>query len=225
MNTQGNRVEQLDVPLSRKHITAANHLHQRLEQWRLSDMALHRLQQSIPGFDPEACLLKSLAVNQLYGTNVLAIIPMSRHVYCVLLSLDLASQGIELVDKIGAFTHLGVETMRTSFAAKFCHFFIDEERFPIYDEAARLAMKLHLGRRYVNDTTYATFCINLRLLRAAAGLQENTRAIDRYLWIVGSYMRWKKNRQINAELRGVIERPSPEEKRELDELLPARLRT
>jgi hypothetical protein len=195
MNTQGGRFEQLKVPLSQKHIIAANHLHQRLEQWQLSDTALHRLQQSIPGFDPEACLLKALAVNQLYGTNVLAIVPMSRHVYRVLLGLDLTSQGIELVDKIAAFTHNGVETNRTSFAAKFCHFFIDEERFPIYDEAARRAMKLHLGGRYLNDTTYATFCANLRLLRTAAGLQGNTRAVDRYLWIVGSYMRWKKNRR------------------------------
>jgi len=217
--------EPLAVPLSQVQITAANQLHQRLEQWALSDRALHRLRQSVPGFDPEACLLKTLAVNQLYGTNVLAIIPMSRHVYRVLLGLDLISQGIELVDKIAAFTHNGVETMRTSFAAKFCHFFIDEDRFPIYDQAARLAMKLHLGTRYVNDTSYASFCANLSILRTVAGLQGSARTIDRYLWIVGSYMRWKKNPQIGAELRRMFERPLPEETLQLEQLLPACLNT
>ena len=38
-----------------------------------------------------------------------------------------------------------------SFAAKFCHFFIDEERFPIYDEAARDAIRLHLGSGALTD--------------------------------------------------------------------------
>jgi hypothetical protein len=225
MNAQDNRLEQLVVPLSGKQIIVANHLYQQLDQWRLSDTALRRLQQNIPGFDPEACLLKAVAVNQLYATNVLAIIPMARHVRRVLLDLDLASEGIGLVEKIAAFTHNGVETMRTSFAAKFCHFFINEQRFPIYDEAARLAMKLHLGPRYVNDTRYGTFCANLTELRTAAGLQENTRAIDRYLWMVGSYLRWKRNPKVNAEIRRVFEQPTPEETRKLEELLPACLRT
>lgn len=33
-----------------------------------------------------------------------------------------------------------------SFASKFCHFFIDGQDFPILDQAARDALRLHLGR-------------------------------------------------------------------------------
>jgi hypothetical protein len=61
----------LKVPLAQNQIHSANRLHQRLEQWRLSDAALHRLHEIMPSFDDEACLLKSLAINQLYGTQVL----------------------------------------------------------------------------------------------------------------------------------------------------------
>lgn len=53
----------LVVPLSQTQIDIAGQLHQRLEQWRLSDMALRRLRQALPHFDDETCLLKSIVVN------------------------------------------------------------------------------------------------------------------------------------------------------------------
>jgi hypothetical protein len=149
----------------------------------------------MPSFDDEACLLKSLAINQLYGTQVLAIIPMARHAASKLRGVDVAARGIERVDEIAAFVHDGKLSRRVSFSAKFCHFFVDEERFPIYDEAAQQALKLHLGLGYLNDAEhpYAAFCENLRRLRAAAGIQGRTRDIDHYLWIVGMHMRWKRD--------------------------------
>ena len=71
-------------PPTLSQIAAGGRLHQSLEQWRLSDQALRRLHESLPEFDFETCLLKSLAINALYGTQVLAIIPMSLHVQRVL---------------------------------------------------------------------------------------------------------------------------------------------
>jgi hypothetical protein len=62
-------VIELAVPLTQKQIQVATELHDTLDQWRISDNALRRLRRVLPGFDEEACLLKSIAVNQLYGTR------------------------------------------------------------------------------------------------------------------------------------------------------------
>jgi hypothetical protein len=213
----------LGCPLSQHQIQAASRLYERLEQWRLSDEALCRLHQAMPGFDsPEVCLLKAVAINELYGTNVFAIIPMSRHVHETLSRDDFAEQGIALVDRIAAFSHNGRKSTHISFASKFCHFFIDKKRFPIYDKAVRSAMELHLG--CPSDATYAALIDNLQRLRRASKIHGSTQDVDRYLWIVGSYIHWKRDPKINAEVRQVFENPSPDERRDLDELLPTCLR-
>jgi len=54
--------------------------------------------------------------------------------------------------------------------------------------------------------------------------------MDRYLWIVGMYMKWKKERprrtpQINVELRALFEKPSGKQKVLLRKLLPSVFRT
>jgi hypothetical protein len=218
---------ELAVPLTLKQIQVAGELHGMLEQWRLSDNALRRLHRALPGFDEETCLLKSIAVNSLYGTNVLAIIPMAKHVRNVLLRPGATEQGADLVDQIAAVTLNGTTHRRTSFAAKFCHFFVDENNFQIYDDAAKKAIKLHLGDQYSGDDRkpYATFCDNFGRLRAAIGFRGSPRAMDRYLWLVGMYMNWKKERQINVELRGLFEHPSNKQKVLLRKLLPNCIRT
>jgi hypothetical protein len=63
----------LATPLTQKQIELATELHQTLDRWRLSDNALRRLRRALPELDEEACILKSIAVNSLYGTQVLAI--------------------------------------------------------------------------------------------------------------------------------------------------------
>jgi hypothetical protein len=222
----------LAVPLKQKQIDLAVELHQTLDQWRLSDKSLARLRKALPGFDEEACLLKSIAINQLYGTQVLAIIPMAKHVQFALSQPGATEKGTELVDQIAALTLYGKMHQCTSFAAKFCHFFVDENGFPIYDEAAKQAIRLHLGGQYSRDSSkrYATFCENFGRLRAAIGFRGPPRAMDRYLWIVGMYMKWKKERlrptpQIGVEIRGLFENPSNKQKVLLRKLLPNCIRT
>jgi hypothetical protein len=202
----------LAVPLTHKQIDLAAELHGTLDQWRLSDNALRRLHQALPGFDEDACLLKSIAVNQLYGTQILAIFLMAKHVRQVLSRVGATEQGAVLVDQIAALTLNGKTRRCTSFAAKFCHFFVNENGFPIYDDMAKQAIRLHLGDQYSSDNSkpYATFCDNFGRLRAAIGFRGQPRAMDRYLWIVGMYMKWKKDRlrrtpQINVELRDLFE--------------------
>jgi hypothetical protein len=89
-------------------------MHDTLEQWRLSDNALRRLRKALPGFDQEVCLLKSIAINQLYGTQVLAIIPMAKHVGHVLSQPGATEEGAPLVDKIAAFSLNGKTRRCTS---------------------------------------------------------------------------------------------------------------
>ena len=70
----------LAVPLTMTQIEAANRLHGKLLQWQVTDRALYILQVNLPGFDIEATLLKVVAVNQLYGTNVYAVVRMAQQI-------------------------------------------------------------------------------------------------------------------------------------------------
>jgi hypothetical protein len=97
---------------------------------------------------------------------------------------------------------------------------------------AKQAIRLHLGDQYSSDDSkpYVTFCDNFGRLRGAIGFRGAPRTMDRYLWIVGMYMKWKKERprrtpQINVEPRAVFERPSGKQKVLLSKLLPDCIRT
>lgn len=219
----------LATPLAPPQIEAACRLHARLEQWRLSDASLLRLRKRMPEFDLEACVAKVVAVNALYGTQVYAVLRMARHAHEVLNTTDLTTAGSDLVERLARLPVEGQERSRmfTSFAAKFCHFFIDEERFPIFDEAARNVLRLHLGREQITDghQPYRAFCTNHERLRELAALHCSGREFDRYLWLTGMYMKWLKERvkptpRINAELRRLLAEPSAEVARDLDTMLP-----
>jgi hypothetical protein len=113
----------------------------------------------------------------------------------------------------------------TSFAAKFAHFFIDSERFPIMDSYAVWMVKYHLGwKNCLRDAnrSYTAFVENLRRLREAAGLNVKSRELDRYLWLAGQYRQWRKNlkSQINSELAALFASPSGESEEDLHALAP-----
>jgi hypothetical protein len=67
-------------PLTSSQVDAASPLHSRLKQWSATDSALEALRRLFPGFDLAASLLKVSALNQLYGTNVYAVLRMAEHV-------------------------------------------------------------------------------------------------------------------------------------------------
>lgn len=223
----------LKVPLTQSQVDAAVRLHQHLPQWRISDAALENLSSAFPGFSAADCLLKSVAVNAIYGTNVLAIVRMAKHVEKIMARTDSSNAGPKLVDRIAALPAVGSEKRRTrtSFAAKFCHFFINAEKFPIYDDAACRTIKLHLGaKNYVasKELPYRAFCKNFARLRTDAALSCGTRDLDRYLWLAGMYLRWLRERTkekplINAELQRLYKHPSRAAAAELDALLPVTL--
>ena len=223
----------LAVPLSVEQIAAANRLHSRLKQWTLSDRALARLAETVPGFDVEACLLKTVAVNALYGTQVFAVVRMARHVEQVLASTDITTADEGLVEDIAALPVASRQkTVRRhhSFAAKFCHFFVDTERFPIMDRYASDTLKYHLGEtQYVEDEEhpYHAYITNLRRLAEITHHKGSSRDLDHYLWITGQYMKYDEERKrgkearINAELKELFETPSAEDAADLHALLPS----
>jgi hypothetical protein len=221
----------LNIPLTQQQVKSAFQLHDRLKQWKRSDDALLKLRESMPEFSAEACLLKSIAVNALYGTQVLAIIRMADHICNQFADGKPSRRSPHLVERIAALPSIGDETPRrfVSFAAKFRHFFVHNEDFPIYDEAARDALKFHLGRAAtVSDllNPYRAFCRNLAMLRSESGINEWGRELDRYLWITGMYMKWMRagenaKQQMNVELRRIFEKPDRDDVSLLDALLPA----
>src|SRR5690349_6766320 len=131
---------ELVVPLSMSQIDAANRLHRQLSQWQVTDDALRALKDRFPGFAIDATLLKVVAVNQLYGTNVYAVVRMAQHIAEVMLEASHMDDA-GLVEELAALSGM----KHTSFASKFAHFFIDVERFPIYDSYAVKMVAYHLG--------------------------------------------------------------------------------
>jgi hypothetical protein len=195
----------LAVPLSMSQIEAANRLHAKLLQWQITDQALHVLHVNLPGFDIEATLLKVAAVNQLYGTNVYAVMRMARHITKIMLTAC-NMEDTDLVEELASLhgrQHL-------SFASKFAHFFIDMERFPIYDSYAVKMVAYHLGRHGQDRKTeypYKAFIEDLHRLRNNARLSCTARELDHYLWLAGLYQVWLRDPDspINIEVKKLFE--------------------
>lgn len=217
-------------PLVLGQIQAAYRIYQGLAQWKIAETSLECLHTAIPEFGPEACLLKTVAVNAIYSTNLRATTRMSKWILEIMANGPLET-GPEMVEKIAALPNKDGEVSRTftSFAAKFCHFFIDKEVYPIFDEAARATLKHHLGKRYENERQrpYAGFCRNILALRADASLKCSNAELDRYLWITGMYIRWLdhsegENLLINEELLNFFLNPAAGAA-DLDTMLPSSL--
>jgi hypothetical protein len=219
------------IPVSQKQIDAANSLHDRIEQFGITDRALQRLRNKLPGWDDEASAIKCIALNAIYSTRVLNIETMARHVSRILGDAAFSSSSEnELVEKIASLPakHGNRHRRHLSFASKLCHRFVDEHRFPIYDTVARKMLKFHLGSNYCKDALhpYSAFLKNLQQLRSLSDFSATGRALDHYLWIAGLYMTFKKTRhksdlKINTEVLRIFTRPTSVERNYLDILLPS----
>lgn len=219
----------LAVPLLPTQIEAAMRIQHHLSQWIASDRALYLLHDRLPGFAIEATLVKVAAVNQLYGTNVYAVVRMAQHVTQIMAEESRAVDEAALVERLAALPPTpGQRSARKhiSFASKFAHFFIDAERFPIYDYYAERMVVYHLGRRAIIVDTqhpYRAFIQNIIQLRERAQLVCTMDELDSYLWLAGLYQAWRKNpnAQINAEVTRLFAAPPAELLDAFDLLLPA----
>ena len=196
----------LNVQLSQSQITVAAQIHRQLPYWNAADEALTLLARQVPGFSLPEAMLKVAAVNQLYGTNLLALTRMAKHI-----SSELGRGSFEagpiLVERIACLpTPEGQRARRhVSFASKFCHFFVHRGSCPIFDSYAVDMLRLHLGHTRERDPKhpYRSFVKNSRALLTLANIAATGVELDRYLWIRGAYERWRRKREapVNVELK------------------------
>ena len=90
----------LAIPFTQSQVDAANRLHRLLTQWVLTDNSLVALAKIFPDFGPEASLLKTAAINQLYGTNLYAVVRMVEHISNVIVNADVAQEGPSLIERL-----------------------------------------------------------------------------------------------------------------------------
>ena len=164
---------------------------------------------------PLDSLLKVVAINSLYGTNVWAFSRMAEHVQEVMARTDLRTAGPELVDRIAAMPAAGgggAPRRHISFASKLAHFNLDPDRFPIYDSYSREMLRYHLGRKdwtWDWEQPYQSFCTLYGRLGELAGLRVSNRALDRYLYLAGQLKHWLKNQDapLSREVRIAFRNP------------------
>ena len=87
------------VPLKMSQIEAAARLPSKMPEWQASDRTPEALRDRFPELSDSAVLLKTVAINALYGTNLLALSRMASHVKKVLDEVgkdNLASAGLRL---------------------------------------------------------------------------------------------------------------------------------
>src|SRR6516164_289421 len=86
-------------------IEAAARLRSKMPEWQASDRTPEALRDRFPKLSDSAVLLKTVAINALYGTNLLALSRMASHVKKVLDEVgkdNLALAGLDLVEGIAS---------------------------------------------------------------------------------------------------------------------------
>ena len=125
------RIHRDPVPLRAFQIRAAVALFDELPQWRTTDRALTELRTRIPDRTPATELLRVAVVNALYFTNIYALARMAEHVHAVMSSCETPAEEPDLVERLSVLPPRSRDEKprnHLSFAAKYAHFFVDEER-------------------------------------------------------------------------------------------------
>lgn len=201
----------LAIPLRQTQVTAAGTIHDELHGWKAADRVLRYLTETVPGHtDPDQILLKAAVLNELYKTQVFALHAMARHIANVFSSEPRLGDECGLVERIAHLEASGKK--HDSFASKYCHFFIDTQRFPLYDKYARGTVRMHLGRGNYRCTTtrqtYRNFYADTATLRASLSFHPTVRELDHYLWLRGQWKAFREGKAIGAEVRDLFERAS-----------------
>lgn len=202
------------VRLWPQQILAAQAIYeQRAPVWRRSDDALDTLASAMRNNDFSGVLVKTITIDSLYATRVRAkdLQQVAQHVHRTLANTDQEEYRPQLIEELAAVP-LRDDTTRhyRSFASKFAHFFVDH-RYPILDSYVVDALRDILGHQDLKlEPHYPDFEKAFR--KFASGMPSDTRLIDRYLWIVGQYLKHEKDDTFipNAEIRQVFDDRPPE---------------
>lgn len=200
----------LAVPLTESQLMAAGRIHDELEDWVAAQRALDNLATTMPSnADLDQVLVKAAALNQLYRTNVYRLHDMALHMLETFSSETDWEDECVLVERIAYL--LSSDKFHKSFASKYCHFFVDPDRFPLFDRYVPLTVRVHLGRgNYrckVTAQTYRNFCADLTTLRANLSFSPTVRELDHYLWLRGQWETFRRKgekTQIGAEVKNLF---------------------
>jgi hypothetical protein len=210
--------------LTLANVEAAVELHSLAPAWHEADAALRQLARHLPSnHERTQVLLKASAVDKLYSTRAGNIYWVAEAVIDAMREQDRqlaageAMSEVDLVDLISACKQARYPDSRrcASFASKYCHFFVDAERFAIYDSFALAAVNDVLGAPQYGLTParseYRDFCERLTRLRARHGLEQvDVRELDRFLWLWGQYLAQEGNAKpvINVDIFELLFRAS-----------------
>ena len=192
--------------------------------WDEADEGLGALRAHFPdNTNRMHVLLKASAVDKLYSTRAGNILWVTDAVVAAMRELAdsqafRSSEIVRAVDSISRHKQLlypGSDRC-ASFASKYCHFFVDESIFPIYDSYAVVSAKTLLGRKSSRltpgHTEYGDFCERLNLVRVRDGLENvGVRDLDRFLWLWGQLLTQNKHKErvINADVYSVFASKDP----------------
>lgn len=206
----------LAIPLFETQVIAAGRLHDELEGWKAAEGALDYLGKAMPSnTQHDQVLLKAAALNQLYATKVYNLHAMAGQIVEVFSSKAMWDE-CTLVERIAYLEASRKE--HESFAAKYCHFFVARERFPLFDRYVPVIVRMHLGKgNYLcktTDDTYRNFYADLKTLRGRISFSPKVREMDRYLWLRaqwGTFMK-KGDKALGAEVKHLFRSADSDER-------------
>jgi hypothetical protein len=164
---------------------------------RLTEDALQLLLSHFPeNVELTHILLKVATLNQLYGTNILAVEKVARHIAGLDIDPSLATGSPELVDRIAKITINGKERNNFSFATKYCSWH-NPDVYAIYDGnavACLLAYNKQDGFADLDDDdalrTSAKFFEVVGKFRDYYALNSRSlKKLDKLLWLLGSQIK------------------------------------
>ena len=195
------------------------------KEYAVVERALAELFRQYPTNDDEAhVLLKVVALNKLYATNILAVRPVARHIYEHAEEVDRALKGNppspEVVDQIVAFTKPATGRQEWVFATKYCSWHRPES-YPIWDSRVALYLQSLKGNCFTrpdnwteypqfadyggraadgrwrpdNWTYYREFVVLMNRFKDFYNLRSFTfKEIDEFLWLSGEELRNRRSR-------------------------------
>lgn len=218
MKSTGQEPPSGSIRITRAKLKAADYLYRRMKGWVLIDSTLDHMRERDPSnLEIEVVDAKVLTINTLYRTRLLATRQMARHIVKQMQKTEHTDAG--LVEAISKIRFKEKAYRLISFASKYCHFFVDPERYSVFDSYNVRALKLHLGDRGYTiralSTDYGVFLKSLERLVKRDSLEVSWRELDHYLYLWGlwrDYVDPQKRRQIAEGIRELFEMRNEDER-------------
>jgi hypothetical protein len=137
--------------------------------------------------DHQQVLVKVVALNGLYSTNVFAVTDMADHICGLGIDPALKAGDLAVADRIAALPTSGLR--HYSFATKYCSWH-QPERFPIYDNLVERLLWSYQRHSHFGDfkrddlQDYSRYVAAIRSFMARFGLSGLTfKQVDEFLWL------------------------------------------